>query len=52
MATGNNVCQNGLLAKAKVILMFWTQALSHSLQGFSKKEDIKTIRCYGAIFAF
>ena len=26
--------------------MFWTQALSHSLQGFSiLKKDIKTVRC-------
>ena len=34
------------IAKAKVTLVFWTQALSHSLQGFSiKKNDIKTVRC-------
>ena len=25
--------------------MFWTEALRHSLQGFSKKKDIKTVRC-------
>ena len=30
MATGINYCQNGLLAKAKVTLVFWTQALSHN----------------------
>ena len=35
MATGINYCQNGRLAKVKVTLVFWTQALSHSLQGFS-----------------
>ena len=29
MATGINYCQNGRLAKAKVTLVFWTQALSH-----------------------
>ena len=45
MATGINYCQNGCLAKDKVTLVFWTQALSHSLQGFSKKKDIKTVRC-------
>ena len=46
MATGINYCQNGRLAKAKVTLVFWTQALSHSLQGFSeRKKDIKTVRC-------
>ena len=38
MATGINYCQNGCLAKAKVTLVFWTQALSHSLQGFSLKK--------------
>ena len=27
MATAINYCQNGLLAKAKVTLVFWTQAL-------------------------
>ena len=45
MATGITDCQNGRLAKAKVTLVFWTQALSHSLQGFSlkKKKDIKTV---------
>ena len=41
MATGINYCQNGRLAKA----MFWTQALSHCLQGFSIKKDIKIVRC-------
>ena len=30
MATGINYCQNGRLAKAKVTLVFWTQALSHN----------------------
>ena len=30
MATGINYCQNGRLAKAKVTLEFWTQALSHN----------------------
>ena len=30
MATGNNYCQNGCLEKAKVTLVFWTQALSHN----------------------
>ena len=39
MATGINYCQNGRLAKANVTL--WTQALTHSLQGFSHK----TVRC-------
>ena len=43
--TGINYCQNGRLAKAKVTLVFWAQALSHSLQGFSLKKDIKTVRC-------
>ena len=59
MATGINYCQHGLLAKAKLPLMFWTQALSHSLRGFSKnKKYIKTVRCinfgclYDDIFAF
>ena len=36
--------------------MFWTQALSHSLQGFSKKKRIlkqfDAYGCYGAIFVF
>ena len=32
-----NYCQNGLLAKAKFTLVFWTQALSHSLHCFYKK---------------
>ena len=46
MATGINYCQNGRLSKVKVTLVFWTQALSHSLQGFFfKKKDIKTVRC-------
>ena len=45
MATEINYCQNGRLAEAKVTLVFWTQSLSHSLQGFSKYEDIKTVRC-------
>ena len=36
MVTVINYCQNGLLAKAKVTLVFWTQVLSHSLQGFCK----------------
>ena len=30
MAIGINYCQNGRLAKAKVTLVFWTQALSHN----------------------
>ena len=30
MVTGINYCQNGRLAKAKVTLVFWTQALSHN----------------------
>ena len=30
MATGINYCQNGRLAKAKVTLVVWTQALSHN----------------------
>ena len=30
MATGINYCQNGRLAKAKITLVFWTQALSHN----------------------
>ena len=30
MAAGINYCQNGRLAKAKVTLVFWTQALSHN----------------------
>ena len=30
-ATTINYCQNGCVAKAKVTLVFWTQALSHSL---------------------
>ena len=33
MATGINYCQNGRLARLP--LVFWTQALSHSLQCFS-----------------
>ena len=56
MATGINYCQNGRLAKAKVTLVFWTRALSHSLQGFSfLKRTLKQFDaygCYGAIFAF
>ena len=30
MAIGINYCQNGRLAKAKVTVVFWTQALSHN----------------------
>ena len=45
MVTGITYCQNGRLSKAKVTLVFWTQALSHSLQRFSIKKDIKTVRC-------
>ena len=26
------------------VLVFWTQALSHSLRGFSNKKDVKTAR--------
>ena len=40
-ATGINYCQHGRLAKAKVTTCVWTQALSNSLRGFSKKKKQK-----------
>ena len=52
MANGINFCQNALLAKAMVTLVFWTEALSHSVQGLKKKKEIKQFDaygCYGAI---
>ena len=38
IATRINYCKNGRLEMAKVTLVFWTQALSHSLQGFFIKK--------------
>ena len=57
MATGINYCQNGRLAKAKVTLVFWTQALSHIICNFLFKKghynsSMHNYGCYGAIFAF
>ena len=44
MATGINYCQNGHLVEAKVTLVSWTQALSHSFPGFFLRT-LKTVRC-------
>ena len=55
MATGINYCQNGCLARAKVTLVFWTQALA-IIRKISKKkghlEQFDAYGCYGTIFAF
>ena len=57
MATRINYCQNGRLEKAKVTLVFWTQALSHRFARFFslKKGTLKQFEAYGcngAVFAF
>ena len=53
MASGINYSQNSRLAKP---LVFWTQALRHSLRGFFLlKNTLKqsdAYGCYGEIFLF